>query len=141
MNPGNVNYGTAPIPAPYTPAIAPEHPGMNVMGRYVDGYRVARSIVGIGTFIKVIGAVFGLLTAGLLISAWQQAIGYGYGGRGGDLSTVLAIVIGTVVWLFWFVLGVIVSAQGQIMKATLDSAVHSSPFIAHEQRAQIMSLL
>jgi hypothetical protein len=37
-------------------------------------------------------------------------------------------------------LGIMVSAQGQTLKAALDCAVNSSPFLSDDQRAQIMSL-
>jgi hypothetical protein len=40
----------------------------------------------------------------------------------------------------FFILGSLVSAQGQILKATLDGAVNTSPFLTDEQRAQMMRL-
>jgi hypothetical protein len=38
----------------------------------------------------------------------------------------------------FYLLGLIVMAQGQILKASLDGAVNSSPFLQNEQRAKIM---
>ncbi len=38
------------------------------------------------------------------------------------------------------VLGVLVSAQGQILKAALDVAVQASPFLEKEEIARIISL-
>jgi len=37
-------------------------------------------------------------------------------------------------------LGVVVSAQGQVLKATLDGSVNTSPFLDLTQKAQVMSL-
>jgi len=36
--------------------------------------------------------------------------------------------------------GILVSAQAQLLKATLDTAVNTSPFLSNEQRAVVMSL-
>jgi hypothetical protein len=51
-------------------------------------------------------------------------------------SFVLAVSVGVPL----FVLGVLVSAVGQILAATLDTAVTSSPFLTKDQMAQVMSL-
>jgi hypothetical protein len=51
-----------------------------------------------------------------------------------------AIVLGFVVWLPFWILGVVVAAQGQILKAVLDTAVNSSPFLSNDEKAKIMSL-
>jgi hypothetical protein len=40
-------------------------------------------------------------------------------------------------FFFW---GILVAAQGEILNATLDTAVNSSPFLSNEQRGRIMSL-
>ncbi len=37
-------------------------------------------------------------------------------------------------------LGIVVAAQGQILKASLDTAVNSSPFLPDAVRANIMTL-
>jgi hypothetical protein len=43
-------------------------------------------------------------------------------------------------WAWRYVLGILVSAQGQILKASLDNAVNGSPFLTNEHRAKVMSL-
>ena len=97
-----------------------------VRRRYIDGYRVANSVNGFGQFIKVGGLVLGLVVwAGV-----AQVAGSGAGG----------FVFGLIVAAIFFVIGVIVAAQGQLLKATLDTAVHSSPFLTNDARAAVMSL-
>jgi hypothetical protein len=49
-------------------------------------------------------------------------------------------LLGLIVAALFFVVGIIVAAQGQLLKATLDTAVHSSPFLTDDLRAVIMSL-
>lgn len=39
-----------------------------------------------------------------------------------------------------FVLGILISAQGQTLKATLDTAVNGSPLLTKDEMRQIMSL-
>ena len=108
--------------------------------RYWDAYVVARTTVGIGTAIKVIGAILGILIfLGALVFANNQPRYY----RASEAQVVAVIVggvWGVLVWLIFFIAGVLVSAQGQILKASLDGAVNSSPFLTDQQRAKIMSL-
>ena len=57
------------------------------------------------------------------------------------IAIVGGLFFAAAVWFaLFFVLGVLVSAQGQILRATLDSAVNSSPFLTNDQRASIMKL-
>ena len=51
-------------------------------------------------------------------------------------SLISAAAIGTLTYF----LGVVIAAQGQILRATLDSAVNSSPFLEDEQKAKVMRL-
>jgi hypothetical protein len=57
-----------------------------------------------------------------------------YGVRGGnaEIPLIVAIIFGGTVWLVFFIWGVLVSAQGQILKASLDGAVNGSPFLTNE---------
>jgi hypothetical protein len=129
------------------------------MTRYKDGYRVARLSVGLGTFFKVVGVIVGVVIAGGSVIA-ALSLGYamsptinplgrmsettpslsGAGMTTAILVLVLGFAIAVVAGGLQFLLGVIVSAQGQILKAELDTAVNSSPFLVDQQRAQIMSL-
>jgi hypothetical protein len=110
--------------------------------RYKDAYRVARTTTGIGSTIKGTGAFLGLLifVGALALAGAQRNV---YGVRGSDIqviSVIVAAFFGGTVWLVFFIWGVLVSAQGQILKASLDGAVNGSPFLTNEQRATIMSL-
>jgi hypothetical protein len=53
---------------------------------------------------------------------------------------IVAICFAAFVGILLFVLGPLVAAQGQILKAALDSAGNSSPFLSDPDRAEIMSL-
>lgn len=107
-----------------------------LLTRYGDAYLVARATNGWGRLIKIIGLVVALLLAlaGLVLIADNQR---------NDASFALGVVVivsGLVSGIMFYVVGVLVSAQGQILKASLDGAVNSSPFLNNKQRAKIMSL-
>ena len=80
---------------------------------------------------------------GLLVGAGLFALvatqGRAFGGAGA-VGFFAGLLVGGVTFAFFFVLGVAVSAQGQLTRATLDSAVNSSPFLTNEERAEAMSL-
>ena len=120
---------------------APPSPGgklvfaASALTRYRDAYLVARVTTGFGSIIKGIGIVIAVVIFGgaatvadqLYSSAKTQYMLTGF---------VTAVIVGAVFYLF----GILVSAQGQILKASLDSAVHSSPFMNDNQKAEVMSL-
>ena len=109
------------------PALA--SPQSQAVGRrYKDAYLVAGAVSGAGIAIKAIGIVLGVLIALLGLVASSAAV------------TFPAILTAIVVGVFFFVFGALISAQGQVLKASLDTAVNTSPFLTNEQRATIMSL-
>jgi hypothetical protein len=99
-----------------------------IVNRYQDAYRVGAALVGLGNTIKAVGV--GLASIIVLISLRAGDGPFGMAG------IFLAAIAGG---LFW-VCGVIVAAQGQILQATLDSAVASSHFLTDTERADAMGL-
>jgi hypothetical protein len=119
-----------------TPKFLPESVEVNsLMSRYWDAYVVAKVAAGLGEVIKVVAVVLAALIAlGALLIAGQV------GGGGGVVTFFLGVIGAAFVGGQFYLLGVIVMAQGQILKASLDGAVNSSPFLQNEHRAKIMSL-
>ncbi len=104
-----------------------------MMHRYGDAYIAARTMVGIGSVIKGIGIFLGainVLVSVLAITSDTAALPFG----------IVGIVFGVFAGALLYICGVMVSAQGQILKASLDGAVNSSPFLTDDERADIMSL-
>lgn len=104
--------------------------------RYVDAYRVAAATVLIGTVLKVLAVCL----AGLCLiggaSATSQSIANLSSSSARPL--ILGLVAGIAIGVPIYALGILVCANGQILKATLDTAVHTSPFFDKNQKAQIM---
>lgn len=103
--------------------------------RYRDAYRVAKFTNGLGGAIKILGLLIGI-GLGLIIGGILEAA---YRFRGPELL-IIPVVMGGIVFFAFYIWGVLVSAQGQIPKATIDGAVHGSPFLDNEMKAKVMSL-
>jgi hypothetical protein len=98
--------------------------------RYQDAYRFADSIVLVGNAIKVAGVLLAVI---LFLFLLVQS-----GAKGSLLMG--AFIISILVAAVFFILGVVVSAQGQILRAGVDTAVHSSPFLTDEEKATTMGI-
>ena len=107
-----------------------------VAKRYFDAYRVAKTIDGFGSIIKAIGIIFALLLVLIGVFAYSQSRGESVVVAVSILSIILGISIGGL----FFVVGVLVSAQGQVLKASLDTAVNTSPFLLSDEKATVMSV-
>jgi hypothetical protein len=112
---------------------------LNILNRYRDAYLVSRAQVGIGNLIKTGSALLVIITVpiGLYLASNSGSnrdggIGLGFG----IIIVLLGLLGGALLYLF----GILISAQGQILKASLDSAVNGSPFLTNEERMKIMSL-
>jgi|SRR5882724_2279625 len=107
-----------------------------IIKRYRDAYLVARTTVGIGSLMKTLGITLGgLICLVSLILVFQMRVGEIL-----FIACIVAIAFGIFLGMLLFILGVLISAQGQILKASLDSAVNTSPLLSNEQRTTIMSL-
>lgn len=118
------------------------------MKRYADGYRVARALNGFGATLKAIGLIggVGFILLGLLLGqiAATQVSRSTFGltdGAGLMMSSIISFgITGAIFALIFWILGIWISAQGQVLKAHLDSAVYSSPFLSVMDKARVMSL-
>ncbi|MEN3331248.1 MAG: zinc-ribbon domain [Blastocatellia bacterium] len=105
-----------------------------VMKRYQGAYRIARLTDIAGHLLKAMAFFMGI--GALVIFGFGMKTDYLEKG----FAAVIALLVAGIVFLVFFAVGVIVSAQGQNLKANLDSAVNCSPFLTNEQRAKVMSL-
>jgi hypothetical protein len=104
---------------------------VNLMTRYNDAYLAARTINGAGQIIKGVGFVL----AGLIALS-----GFTVAGKGGISFAIGGLLFGALVALPFYAVGVLVASQGQILKATLDTAVNSSPLLSHDEIREILRL-
>jgi hypothetical protein len=99
---------------------------------YSDAYRVAGAIIAFGLTVKVVGALVATIVALL-----GFASGDGFLGVGG---VIVGLLLAGIVGLLFWIAGVFVTAQGQLLRAGLDTAVNSSPFLDNVKRAEIMGV-
>jgi len=98
------------------------------MARYRDAYLVARTTTTIGSAVKVVA--IGL--AGLITIAGISMFGLTF--------ALHVILISLSIGIGIYLIGVLITAQAQVMTASLDSAVQGSPFLSEDEIAQVMSL-
>jgi hypothetical protein len=113
-----------------------------LLKRYGDAYDVARGIVAHGTATKVLGWILAaiLFLAGMTLldtfSIPQVRASLPPPLPGMFVSFVIAFAVGYRI----HGVGAAECARGQMLLASLDCAVHSSPFLSNTIRAKIMSL-
>jgi hypothetical protein len=126
---------TMNLKATSTEKLGPSSPEAGaVIKRYRSGYQLARLTDIAGHLFKAVGLFMGIAT--LVIVGFGVKADYLEKG----FAAIVALFIAAGVFLIFFAVGMVVSAQGQSLKATLDGAVNSSPFLTDEQRAKVMSL-
>jgi hypothetical protein len=132
-----------PVDAEYTPTkdssgavVAGSKRISALMRRYKDAYLVARAVNGYGSIIKVAGIIIGslLMLVGLFLVFQRDNTSFALA------SGVMLLFFGIFVGVLFYLIGILISAQGQILKASLDGAVNTSPFLTDDNRARIMSL-
>ena len=101
-----------------------------VIKRYSDAYKVPKSMTKTGNLLVAAGAVLGsaVFISGVLAGKDEVAFLF-----------ALWVLAGFIA-LIGCALGRIVFAQGQILKASLDAAVNTSPFLSEADRIDVMSL-
>jgi len=106
--------------------------------RYDDAFLVANGTVAIGKTTKLIGAVLAtLVIAGGLVS---MTVLMTLNGDAAFAVLLVSVGVGGVVGMFGYALGTLIATLGQMLRASLDCAVNSSPFLNNELRAEIMSI-
>lgn len=101
-------------------------------GRYVDAYHVASAVIGFGRFFKGIGIFLAIALAILSFIVGSQ-----YGAEG-TTAGIGVFFVGLITGLVFYGVGILISAQGQIVRATLDTAVNSSPHLGNEEKEELI---
>ncbi len=106
----------------------------DVKQRYRDAYLVSKVTIGFGNWVKRIGFLLaGVIFFGALIMSLEA-------NNAEEILVVGGFVVAGLIGLLFYLIGVLVAAHGQVLQATLDTAVNSSPFLTDADRVEIMSL-
>lgn len=105
---------------------------MRAMSRYTDAYHVAQATTTIGGVVKATGIILAVivLLVGLAMASESNETMIG----------VAAVPVSIALGASLYVLGLLVSAQGQVLKAILDNTVTGSPFLTHDEMRKVMSI-
>jgi hypothetical protein len=113
--------------------------------RYRDAYLVGRTIVAFGRACKAAGWVIAVIIVGLLfLSLTKSPNGYDNSpfSQGPNpfttVSAIFVIFFAGAVWVVLHIAGILISASGEILFASLDTAVNSSPFLTDDLKASAM---
>jgi hypothetical protein len=105
--------------------------------RYQDGYRAAQTAVTFSETVKLGGIVLG----GVVFVGALVAYQFDPAERSGFPVAAVSMIAGAALLvLISQILGMAFGILGELLKATLDSDVNSSPFLSNAQRAKLMSL-
>ena len=101
--------------------------------RYEDAYRTANSIISYGSMVKVLAFIIGglIIFIGLIVAS--QTNQFGQSSQVGLMGILLGIVIAIPIYIS----GIFISAQGQILKAVLDTAVNTSQVLTKDEMRRL----
>jgi hypothetical protein len=106
--------------------------------RYKDAYRVADIVVGVGSTLKRIGYVLGGIV--VLLAYWGISGSNGSGFGFEAALVITGLIAGFFLAALFYILGTLISAVGQMHRATIDTAVNTSPHLSNVDRAIIMGI-
>ena len=117
----------------------------SLYSRYRDSYRVAKTIIGIGTAEKVLALIVGGFTVlySFLSMSEQPRSGASvfWGQQSSTGFFLLVIGIGIVVGVAGFLHGIGTCAKGEMMLTSIDSAVNSSPLLTDDEKGNIIGVI
>jgi hypothetical protein len=126
--------------------MAPE----KLLKRYRDGYLASNWIGRIGTAVKTIGAILAVLVwfitvivgkkimANQTVELWLRDGLQLSAGKQDDILFYTSLVLALVIYGVLALMGTLISAMGQVVRAVLDTAVNTSPFLSTEEKGDVM---
>lgn len=117
-------------------------PAMTIAKWYENTRRSAKVLTRVGIVIRVLSVIISaliIIPSILALSEPKFSSDLLHAGLQPGTVFVVGITSGPLSGIGLFLLGLIVSAQGKVLEASLGAAVNSSPFITNEYKAQILS--
>ena len=103
---------------------------VEITDRYDESYKLASQNIDFGNFVKAFGVLAGALTIIVTIAFARRSAEILFAG------TFLGVVGG----LALFCVGSILAAQGEALRATLDSAINTATLLGRTDRAKVAGL-
>lgn len=105
--------------------------------RYRDAYAVAHSLTSFGTLLKICAVIL-LALAVLAGSILAERLGQAMIPEMGRNAFFAGTAAGAILFLPVYVAGMLFGALGQILKASVDTAVNTSPLLTEQDKSKIM---
>lgn len=119
-----------------------------VVLRYQNGYKAAQAINGLGLLCKFIGIIagifvvfFGVMGSETVMRPNPALVSLASYQTQHEIFLISVIFFGALVAFGGWVVGALIAGYAEQLKATLDEAVNTSPFLANAQRAHVMRLV
>ena len=119
-----------PAPAPTPPPSRPTDFTAMLKARYSDAFTEAHAVVTVGKVVKGIAVA---------IAAILLFIGLSMSDRGGSQFAIGGFVLGFIVGIPIYVLGILVKSHGQSQLAELDTAVNCSRHLKDDDVQEILT--
>jgi hypothetical protein len=108
--------------------------GHALIKRYGNAYRAGKGLAKVGRLARGLGLILGVLAffVALLLGANYLP------GINMTTRAVIALLASTLAAVPVYLLGELVTALGQVLQASVDTAVNTSPFLDNTQKSQIL---
>ena len=110
---------------------APRSASHRMTSRYRDAYAMSRVLNGFGGLVKIISYV---------LLAFAALVAFGVAVSVGFVSGAGIAVVGILLSLQLYLVGILFGALGQLLKAALDTAVNTSPFLTKDEMRAMLFL-
>jgi tellurite resistance protein TehA-like permease len=111
-----------------------------IVARYKSAYRVAKWVMHIGRIVQILGICIGLASAALGCLGAQGSIYQSTRPPAQNVFMAASIIAGLCLIALSWIIATLIWAHGQTLRAALDCAVHSSPFLSNHDKALAMGL-
>ena len=99
---------------------------ISIAKRYADAYAIAFGTISLGRFFKKLGIVLGIGIAVIgLFFTFNQ---------GNSMAGVIGMIGGFIIGSQLYVTGILICMQGQVLLASLDTAVNTCEFLSKDER-------
>lgn len=109
--------------------------------RYREAYGDAKELRKFGTLTKFLG-IIAAAVAGLVIPTYYSITGtsgeFGQGSARGGSLWLGCVLAGIGCLAVFYILGTVICGMSDILKATTDASINTSPMLSNEQKAEII---
>ena len=107
-----------------------------IVHRYREGYRTGKIAMSFGVFIKMIGWILGFLSlaCGIILAFLADS------NDAASACVIYGVILGAVQVVVFMFFSMLLSAIGQLLCSSIDTAIYTSPFLDEQQKLQAINV-